>query len=130
MIDHAPNNRQPINYLLQRFHQLWPRRFHVSFQILQFTFLSKPNKIAIKQTSPKNPNQPRPISRTPTENPKMMKSIELVIITSSPRRARIPGRTCLGSTTSKGGKSKFCRRGLSWTTSLGEEAAMKVEEEA
>jgi len=42
----------------------------------------------------------------------------------------MPGRTCLGSTTSKGGKSKFCRRGLPSTASFsGEEAAMEGEKE-
>lgn len=39
----------------------------------------------------------------------------------------MPGRTCLGSTTSKGGNTKFCRRGL---PSSNEDAAMEgVERE-
>jgi hypothetical protein len=34
------------------------------------------------------------------------------------RRARIPGRTCLCSTTSKGGNSKSCNKGLDSSTTV------------
>lgn len=50
--------------------------------------------------------------------------------TSFFKRARIPGRTCLASTTSKGGKSKSWRRGLfSMDSSIGREEERRVAEQ-
>jgi hypothetical protein len=45
------------------------------------------------------------------------------------RRARIPGRTCLCSTTSKGGNSKSCNKGLDSSTTVAIEIVGGVETE-
>lgn len=61
MIKHTPNNTQPVHNLLQRLHQLRPRRFQSPFKLLQITLL---------QIKPQNKNQSNPVIQNPNKNPK------------------------------------------------------------